>query len=89
MSSSVEDLSYWSETFLSSCVPDLHLEDLIFNLNQVGAEFYTNSHIMVLFELIFDKSFQDTRLTNTYNKNESSDDTELLDMKNTIKFLND
>ena len=44
---------------------------------------------MVLFELIFDKSFQDTRLTNTYNKDESSDDTELLDMKNTIKFLND
>ena len=84
MCPSVEDFSYRSETFLSCCVPDLHLEDLIFNLDEIRAEFYADSHIMVLFELIFDKTLQYTRLTNTYNKDKSFDESELLDMKSIL-----
>lgn len=60
MGSSVEDLSDTAERFLSSCVPDLQLQYLILDANQVWTELDPHCDIMVFLEFILDQALQYT-----------------------------
>ena len=65
MGRSVEDFGYRSEGLLASCVPDLQLEEWVFNFDTAGAKVDSHSHVVLCVEPIFRQPSQYTRLSNT------------------------
>ena len=54
------------ESFLSSCVPNLKLDDLIFNLHKEGSKFDSDSDFILFSEFVLSKSHQKGTPSNTW-----------------------
>ena len=62
VSCSVEDFCNRSERLLASSVPDLQLEEGVFDFDAAGAEVDSHCHVVLRVELVLCQSRQDTRL---------------------------
>ena len=58
MRSPVKYLCNGPEGLLSGSVPDLKLEDLFLDLDEVGSKLHAHCDIMVIFEVIFHQALQ-------------------------------
>ncbi len=68
MGSTIEYFGDRAERLLPSGVPYLQFEDFVLHTDQIWAELDPHSHIVVLFELILDQSFEHTRFPDTYTE---------------------
>lgn len=66
MSSTIEYLCDWTEALLACSVPYLQLQYFVLYSNQIGPEFYTNCHVMILLELILNKALKYARFADAY-----------------------
>ena len=71
MGSPVEDLSYGAERLLTGRVPNLQFYNLVLNFDEEASEFDAYCDIVLLFELIFDESFEHARLAHTRVPNDN------------------
>ena len=69
MSTTIKDLCYRLERFLSSSVPDLQLEGDIMHFDKKRSELNANCHLMIVLEFIVTHPVHQTRLTNAWITN--------------------
>lgn len=62
MRAPIEDLGDGAERLLACGVPDLQLEYLVLDTDEVGAKLHSHRHVMVLLELVLHQALQHARL---------------------------
>jgi len=67
----IENSSHRLERLLSSGIPDLELDDFVVNLEAIGAEFDTDSDLMLLLELIVHDAFHEAGFTHACVTNDN------------------
>ena len=66
MAAFVENASDRSKAFLTSCVPNLELYQLVVDLHNKVPEFHPNRHVVLLLEDVLNKSPEEATLAHTY-----------------------
>ena len=65
MCAPIENLRDTAEALLAGCIPHLHLEHLIFYLDEVGAELHADCDLMLVANLVVDEAPQHARLADS------------------------
>ena len=68
MGASVEDFVEALEGLLAGGVPNLQLDDLVFDFDEKRAELYAYGDFVVLFELVFHETREDARLAHAWEQ---------------------
>ena len=62
---SVEYSGYWLVRFLAGGIPDLHLDDLVFDTETIGAELHSDGDLVLSLEFIVHNSLHQATLADT------------------------